>query len=156
MDVLPVHMYVYHIGAPWIPWNEAEDSYKLPCVCWHLNPSLLRYYQLLLTLKPSLQLHLITFSLCICGSWWWRGCRYMCQSEHSLWELVLSFYHVGPGIWTQVVRLSSRNLFICLAIYPGSLSLMTINMTWGGEHLNVALICFSPVPNEAEHLFTFI
>lgn len=78
----------------------------------------------------------------------------MCQSEASLWELVLSFYHVGPGVWTQVVRLSSRNLFICWEISPGSLSLMTVKLTWVGEHLHVAVICFSPIAGEAEHLFT--
>lgn len=34
-----------------------------------------------------------------------------CRSEGILQDLVLSFYHVGPKDWTQVVRFGSKSLY---------------------------------------------
>jgi hypothetical protein len=45
----------------------------------------------------------------------------MCKSKGNLWESVLSFYHRGPRVQTQVgVRLGSRHLYTLshLASYP--------------------------------------
>lgn len=41
-----------------------------------------------------------------------RSKALMWNSENSLWELVSSFYLVGPGNWTQLVRLCSGHLYL--------------------------------------------
>lgn len=42
-----------------------------------------------------------------------RTCKhYVAQEklENNLWELILSFRHVGSGNWTRVSRLSGKHL----------------------------------------------
>lgn len=46
----------------------------------------------------------IYLSICICV------CSYILRSEDTLQESLLSFHHMGPGDWTQIIRLGSRTL----------------------------------------------
>ena len=55
--------------------------------------------------------HTVLYVFILCG-WMDGGLHHdagLCRSEENLWELVLSFHHVGLGDWTQDIRLGSKS-----------------------------------------------
>lgn len=59
-----------------------------------------------------------------------RATASMWRSENNFWELILSFYHVGPGNETQVIRLCG-NCFYPKIYLSGPLLLIIINKMIG-------------------------
>lgn len=64
-----------------------------------------------------MQRHKGVWFICIGGVW--------CSND-KLWKSVLFFYHLGPGDWTQVIRLSGEHLYLINHLPKPLLSLFTV------------------------------
>lgn len=72
-----------------------------------------------------------------------RACECVCvlhKSKDNLEESLLSFHHVSPGDRTQVVRLSSKSLYLlnCLTSPPRAGFNFLLLADYGPAHLETA------------------
>lgn len=71
--------------------------------------------------------------LLICSAWGAHACVYMpwsmyvWKSEESLWELVLSFHHVGPRDGTHVIRLNNKFLYLLSHLSSPRVAFLILN-----------------------------